>query len=186
VIAYVFWHWRNKDVDPPEYERRQRAFHSALKRSPPEGFLTSFSMGLSGASWAADGGPAYEDWYLVSDFSALGALNDGAVSGSRLAPHQEAVTAAQGGTAGLYALRDGAFLPSPAVAVWFSKPPGVAYADLLGRLHPLVQEEKCALWIRQMTLGPAREFCLHASRNVSLPLPFEWLPLALRPVWPQE
>ena len=46
--------------------------------------------------------PAYEDWYLVTDFDALGNLNDAAVAGAHAAPHNDVATRAGGGTGGLY------------------------------------------------------------------------------------
>ena len=61
------------------------AFHAALGAAPPSGVLGSFSVSLSHAPWAAGGGDAYEDWYLVQDFSALGLLNEAAVTASRAA-----------------------------------------------------------------------------------------------------
>lgn len=40
------------------------------------------------------------------------------------------------------------------------------------------------LWGRQMTLGPAPEFCLHSGRPVRLPAPLAGAALGCRPVWP--
>lgn len=168
-----------------EYEKRQRDFHAALKASSPAGFIGSFSVSLSGAPWAAAGGEAYEDWYLVEDFGALGALNEGVVSGGRSGPHGAAAAAALGGTAGLYSLRLGTVLPVPQKALWLSKPAGMAYTELLGYLAPIVEREGGALWMRQMTLGPAREFCLQCPKHISLPSTFQALSISLRPVWPR-
>jgi hypothetical protein len=47
-----------------------------------------------------------------------------------------------------------------------------------------VRTEGAALWGRQMTLGPALEFCLHASRPVALPAPLVAVALHCRTVWP--
>jgi hypothetical protein len=184
MIAYVFWHWRKPDVAAAVYEKRQRDFHGALSSSTPAGFITSFSISLAGAPWANNGGETYEDWYLVDDFAALGALNQGAVSGSRAAPHDAAASVAGGGVAGIYALRSATKPTAPGQALWFTKPAGTTYAELLDRLAPVVEREGGALWMRQMTLGPAREFCIHGSKLISLPSPFEALTLQLRSVWP--
>ncbi|MGA2615429.1 MAG: hypothetical protein ABSG38_18480 [Spirochaetia bacterium] len=62
----------------------------------------------------------------------------------------------------------------------------MAYTELLGYLAPIVEREGGALWMRQMTLGPAREFCLHCPKLVSPPASLEVLALSLRPVWPQR
>jgi hypothetical protein len=50
-------------------------------------------------------------------------------------------------------------------------------------LEPLVRAEGAALWGRQMTLGPALEFCLHASRPLTLPPPLVPVGFPCRTVW---
>src|SRR5262245_52886820 len=102
LLAYVFWHWRRPTVTQSAYEAAQRRFHQALAAAPPEGFERSFSLALRGARWAAGGGEAYEDWYLVSGSAGLDPLNAAAISASRQAPHDAAAALAAGGTAGLY------------------------------------------------------------------------------------
>jgi hypothetical protein len=75
LLAYMFWHWKQAEITAKDYETRQRTFHAALAAEPLSGFLESFSISLSHAPRAAGGGDAYEDWYLVQDFGALGLLN---------------------------------------------------------------------------------------------------------------
>ena len=96
VLAYVFWHWKRAEITATDYEHRQRAFHAALAVAPPPGLLGSFSVSFSHAPWASGDGEAYEDWYLVRDFGALGLLNEAAVSASR-APLHEAAAAVSAG-----------------------------------------------------------------------------------------
>jgi hypothetical protein len=183
LLAYVFSHWKRADVETSDYENRQRAFHAALAAAPSAGFVESFSVGMSGAPWAASP-EAYEDWYLVEDFTALGLLNEAAVSGSRAHPHDLAAAVAAGGVAGVYGLKLGAALRPPLVAHWFGKPDGMAYRDLVATLAPEVDRVQGALWMRQMTLGPAREFCLHASEPVSMLAGLGALVIPVRPIWP--
>jgi len=183
LLAYVFWHWKQAEITAKEYENRQRAFHAALAAAPSAGFLESFSMRLSHAPWAAGGGDAYEDWYLVQDFRALGLLNEAAVSASRAAPHDGAAAVAAGGAGGLYSLQHGATLRQPQVAHWFGKPEGMPYRDLFAQLAPVVEQVQGALWMRQMVLGPAHEFCLHAAAPVSMPAVFSALVIPLRQAW---
>jgi hypothetical protein len=185
LLAYVFWHWKQAEVDAREYEARQRDFHAALASAPSSGFLRSFSGALAQAPWAAGSGEAYEDWYLLDDFNALGLLNEAAVSASRAAPHDAAAAIAASGAAGLYRLRLGAALQKPQVDHWFGKPDGMQYGELFSQLGPLVDRVDGALWMRQMVLGPAREFCLHTTSPVSLPAAFSVLVIPLRQVWPQ-
>ena len=186
MLAYVFWHWRKLTATAADYEARQRAFHAALAAEPPRGFLGSFSVGLSGAPWAAEGGDAYGDWYFVEDFAVLGALNQAAVTGSRAAAHQAAAEVAGGGTAGVYGLRLGTALRPPRYAQWLSKPAGMPYQELFKELAPVVEKAGGALWMRQMTLGPAREFSLHSSSPAAVPARFSPLSVHIRPVWPES
>ena len=184
MLAYVFWHWRRPEVPAAAYEALQREFHAALEAAPPAGFIGSRSVAIAGAPWAAGGGEAYEDWYLVDDSAALDPLNAAAVSASRQGPHDAAAAAADGGTAGLYRLRLGEAGDSPGAAAWFAKPAGMSYAALFATLGPLVHAEGAALWGRQLTLGPTPEFCLHTRRLVTLPAPLVALTLACRPIRP--
>jgi hypothetical protein len=87
MLAYVFWHWRRPDVPAAAYEALQRRFHAALEVAPPAGFIGSRSVAIAGAPWAAGGGEAYEDWYLVDGWAGLDPLNAAAVSASRQGPH---------------------------------------------------------------------------------------------------
>jgi len=184
VLAYVFWHWKRAEISSNDYANRQRAFHAALAAAPSPGLRGSFSVSLSGAPWAAAGAEAYEDWYLVDDFGALGPLNEAAVSATRAAPHDAAATVAAGGSGGLYGLRHGTLSREPRYAHWFGKPDGMSYGELFAQLTPVVEQTDGALWMRQMVLGPAREFCLHAGAPVVLPGRFDVLVLSLRPAWP--
>src|SRR5215813_14549046 len=88
--------------------------------------------------------------------------------------------AASAGAGGVYGLRRGATLCQPRYAHWFGKPEGMGYGELFAQLAPVVDQVHGALWMRQMVLGPAREFCLHAAAPVSLPAVFSVLVLALR------
>ncbi|MEW5891187.1 MAG: hypothetical protein AB1768_19605 [Pseudomonadota bacterium] len=167
-----------------DYEERQRGFHAALGASPSPGFFGSFSFGVSNPPWAASS-EAYEDWYLVQDFGALGLLNEAAVSSSRAHPHDMAASVAAGGAAGLYALRLGTALPRPQYAHWFGKPEGMSYRELFAHVAHVVDRVEGALWMRQMVLGPAREFCLHAALPVSMLADLRALVIPLRQTWPE-
>jgi hypothetical protein len=183
LLAYVFWHWPRNGVSPDEYELLQRRFHTALREGPPVGFLGSRSHAIAEVPWI-DRGPAYEDWYLLENASALDPLNEAAITASRRIPHDAAAAAAAGGTAGLYRRRlGGKDRAAPVVAAWFSKPNGMSYADLDGALEPLLSRGD-VLWCRQMVLGPTPEFCLQSPVPVTLPAIFAPLVVPLRGVWP--
>lgn len=183
ALAYVFWHWRRAEVSVASYVELQRRFHAALAAAPPNGFLGSHSAAVREVSWAAAGGDAYEDWYLVDGTAALDPLNQAAVTASRQAPHDAAASAAQGGTAGLYRLRLGS-VGVHRSAAWFAKPDGMSYDELYAALELPVLPAGGALWGRQMVLGPAPEFCLHTPEPVPLPAPLIAQVVARSPIWP--
>lgn len=182
MLAYVFWHWPRPGTPAEVYEERQRAFHGALKGSPPAGYHGSFSAAVHGAPWMP--GPGYEDWYFVDDFAALGALNDAAVTAARSAPHDAAAALAAGGTAALYGLRAGSLPRDARVAQWFAKPQTMSYAELYALTEPLVRAAGATLWLRQMVLGPSPEFCIQGTRTVALDERFATVELDLARVWP--
>lgn len=184
MLAYVFWHWKRADIPVADYEERLAQFHLALRASPSPGLTGSACLAITGAPWANDGRDAYEDWYLLGSSADLDPLNDAAVSAARQWPHDQAASAAAGGTAGLYRLRAGTASSSPRQAWWFAKPDGWSYSLLHERLRSLT-DAGAGLWGRQMTLGPAREFCLHTSGPVQLPVGLDATCLDLRAVFPR-
>jgi hypothetical protein len=183
TLAYLFWHWPRPGVAAAEYERSQRGFHAALAGAPPAGFARSLSLAIAETPWTASGSDAYEDWYLVDGFGALGALNDAAVTASRRRSHDAAAALAQGGAGGVYRLRLGEALPDPRWAFWLDKPAGMAYDEFWRLLEPAVAGG-AAVWMRQMVLGPAREICLQAEREMEVAAELTPLRLRLRRVWP--
>ena len=181
--AYVFWHWKRNDIPSSDYESRLSQFHQALGSAPSVGFAGSWAAALENAPWANRGGVAYEDWYWIDDSAALDPLNDAAVSASRKAPHDQAAIAAEDGAAGLYRLRAGKPLIAPRFALWFAKPNGWSYKQLDDAITPHIVGD-AALWARQMALGPAREFCLHANEPVKLLAGIDAQSIPLRTVFP--
>jgi hypothetical protein len=161
-------------------------FHRSLQTNPSAGFSHSFSVAIGQPPWLPASQDAYEDWYLVRDSAALDPLNDAAIAGARQPAHDEAAVAAAGGTAGLYRLRLGTSGEPPSVAYWFAKPPGTSYHELYESLRPIVRNSGGALWGRQMTLGPAPEFCLHARGDCALPVGWSTVVVPLRLVWPLD
>ena len=159
MLSYFFWHW---PAGARDYERNLIAFHRALAANPPAGYLGSAICRLPGAPWLPEAG-GYEDRYFLTDFAALGALNEAAISGSRRAPHDVVASQAAGGAGGVYQLRAGAgsgrFRP---FRTWVAKPAGTSYSDLDEILRPLIRGGALA-WQRQLTLGPTPEFCIETT-----------------------
>jgi hypothetical protein len=184
-LAYVFWHWKGEAIDASAYEQRARDFHASLAARPPEGFVRSACFAIAGAAWIPGGGAAYEDWYRIDSSAALDSLERAAVAPPHQTPHDAIAGQVAGGTAGLYRLRRGSPLDGEARhAHWFRKPPGMTYESLYRLLDPLVEVNGAAIWGRQMVLGPAPEFCLHAREAAVLSAPLEGAAIPLSRVWP--
>lgn len=170
MLAYIFWHWPQANVDRDLYRTHLIEFHQTLQRNRPSGFHYSTVFQISKVPWIKTSGSAYEDWYLVEGSAALDPLNDGAISGACEEPHNRVAREAADGTAGLYRLRDGTLdLGDARRATWLSKPAGMSYGKFYESTHPIIKDHGAALWGRQMTLGPTTEFCLMSSLPINLP-----------------
>lgn len=182
MLAYVFWHWPQASVDRDAYVEHLIAFQETLAANKPAGFRESAVYRIRGASWLNTQGEAYEEWYLLDDSAAMDPLNDGAVSGACLEPHNRVAREAADGTGGLYRFRVGnENLSQSRFATWLSKPAGVSYSDFYAGLESITSQPGVGLWGRQMTLGPTTEFCLHSETPLDLPDQS----IALELIWPK-
>ena len=164
MLAYVFWH-RSGGDEVAAYEARLTAFHAALGEHPPPGFLGSAALRVQEAPWLPGDGPAYEDWYAVEGWAALGALNEAAVRGARAQPHDAVAARAREGAGGIYGLVDGPPELGAARTSWLAKPAG---ADRDAFQAQLAGPGR-SLWVRQMVLGPAPEYAVRSGAPVALP-----------------
>src|SRR5262249_31107707 len=108
----------------------------------------------------------YLDWYLVDDFTALGALNEAAVSGTRQPSHDAVAALARAGTGGVARLLGGEpVVPGAPVVTMLDKPGGTSHAAFVAPLAPALARSpaRASAWMRQMTLGPGREFIVLAD-----------------------
>ena len=167
MLAYVFWHWPQPQIELGSYVDHLAEFHRTLAANKPDGFRESVVFRISNANWLNTDGEAYEEWYLLDDSAAMDRLNEAAVTGVCEEPHNRVARQAADGTGGLYRLRAGAEeLAQARYAVWLSKPNGVSYKDFYASLESLTSQPGVALWGRQMTLGPTTEFCIHSSTEI--------------------
>jgi hypothetical protein len=144
MLAYVFWHRPGSKVDRSEYEEAEREFHAALGSESACFRLDQLPF---------DDGHGYEDWYLVDDWAALGALKDSAVDPVRKAAHDRAASRESIGWGGLYMLvRGPAAIPEG--TEWYQKPRRVPVDTFLADLP------ETTIWRRQLVLGPAPEICV--------------------------
>jgi hypothetical protein len=176
MLAYLFWHEPRPEIDSDRYVALLQAFHRALAAAPPPSFVRSWSVRLDEAPW--NGGPAFEDWYLVEDWAALGTLNEAAVRAPREDAHDAIAGLATNGAGGLYLLQHGALDGPPPWAGWVVKPQGEPYETFEPQLRAAVDAAGGgAVLRRQMVLGPAPEYALLAAREPALP----WPAHAIRP-----
>lgn len=184
MLAYVFWHWPNPDVDQQLYRQRLLNFHKVLAENSPAGFARSIVFQTEKAPWLKTAGAAFEEWYLLQDSTALDKLNEAAVTGACEEPHRLVAKDAAGGVAGLYRLRTGqGKLSDSRFATWFAKPKGTRYADLYSTLGPLSSQDGIALWYRQMTLGPTEEFSIYSQTAIDLPSGISCDTVTLDNIW---
>ena len=185
MLAYVFWHWPQVDIDRDAYEDHLREFQQTLAANKSAGFQESVVFRIRGASWLNTGDEAYEEWYLLDDSCAMDGLNEAAVSGACEEPHNRVAREAADGTGGLYRMREGVEnLTDAKIAVWLSKPAGVLYKNFYADLRSLTSQKGVALWGRQMTLGPTTEFCIHSQSPIELPPGYSGHSIALERVYP--
>ncbi|HEY3993237.1 MAG TPA: hypothetical protein VGM01_10200 [Ktedonobacteraceae bacterium] len=169
MLAYVFWHQRMSTVAKEEYQERLVAFHRILQERQSQGFVGSIVLEIAQLPWINEGSEVYEDWYIVENSAALDPLDEAAVTGICREPHNQVARLAGNGTGGLYRLKGGTSdfsrLAEVRFATWFNKPDGMSYNQLYELLHQRPNEQQDILWQRQMTMGPALEFCLHDTQK---------------------
>jgi hypothetical protein len=173
LLGYVFWHWPLPSASTASYEAKLRSFQRALTSDRPTGLVEALSYRMDRLPWEKKRRRGYEDWYLVEDFSSLGVINQAAVANGAAVPHDSIAKWAAGGTGGLYR-RIGGELPLPRTrfVVWFQKPEGFTYRSLQRLIDKSVSRYQVDVWQRQMTLGPAPEFCIHSEEKLRFPADF--------------
>ena len=169
-LGYVFWHWPRPGITQRRYERKLVAFQDSLKANGPEGLVDVLSFRVQGLPWANARSRSWEDWYVVRDFAAMGALNDAAVSDANREAHDEVASQASGGAGALYKMRHGNLVLADArFETWIRKPAKTTYQAFLERLSRAVADRRTDLLQRQMVLGPAHEFCIHSETPFDIP-----------------
>jgi hypothetical protein len=171
VLAYLSWHRAAPQVEQDAYEQALERFHRSLAHRPPSGFRGSAAFRLGELPWraaqewdSADGGAAYEDWYLLDDWGAVGVLEEAAVSRGHLTAHHKVASLAGVATGSLYRLLEGPpRLCGTGAAVWVTRAPGHENPSLSALLGDGMDPADGGLWRRCLGLGPAPEYCLLAT-----------------------
>ena len=169
MLAYICWHRPASAVGEPAYEQALERFHRSLAHRPPSGFVGSAVFRVAQLPWlASNAGHAtvlggYEDWYLLDSWSAVGVLEEAAVSRGHIGAHDAVASRSELSSGAIYRLSEGhARLDGVCLSVWVT--PGSGHesptiADLLG---DGMDRTSAGLWRRCIGLGPAPEYCLLA------------------------
>ncbi|HXA55411.1 MAG TPA: hypothetical protein VNV37_11120 [Solirubrobacteraceae bacterium] len=162
MLAYLLWHRPADVIERDAYEHASKRFHLSLRHSPPAGFRGSTVLRLAECPWLASPHEAtYEDWYLLDDFTALGVLNEAAVTHGHSGAHDSVARRFGSGAGGLYGLMEGHADPADVPrAVWISRLPGQPRGALAQLLGDGMDPAHASLWRRALVLGPAPEYCL--------------------------
>jgi hypothetical protein len=169
VLAYIAWHRPAREVDISSYEQAIAHFHSSLAHSPPSGFAGSAAFRAAELPWSAAGASTqpfggYEDWYLLDSWSAVGVLEEAAVSHGHLNAHEAVASKADLSTGAIYRLSEGhARLGDARVSVWVTRAQGHEHPSIEALLGDGMDPATAGLWRRCIGLGPAPEYCLLAT-----------------------
>ena len=167
MLAYLLWHRPADGAERDAYEGACARFHRSLRHAPPAGFRGSAVLRLAECPWLAPAQEgAYEDWYLLDDFTALGALNEAAVAHGHRSAHDDVARRFGKGAGGLYGLLEGrANLADTPRSVWVSRPPRQPRGELAQLLGDGMDPAHASLWRRALVFGPAPEYCLLAPES---------------------
>jgi hypothetical protein len=169
VLAYLFWHRPADGIERAEYEQALARFHRSLAYRPPSGLLRSCAVRVSELPWQAPAEapqPAYEDWYVVEDWAAIGVLEEAAVSRGHLTAHETIAKRSALLAGAVYRLLEGSAEPKLAAqATWISTAPlpGRERPSLQSLLADGIDPRSDGLWQRCLVLGPAPEYCVLAQ-----------------------
>jgi hypothetical protein len=170
VLAYLFWHSPAPGVDGAAYEQELERFHRSLAHRPPSGLRGSAIFRLHDRPWATDEGghesfsPAYEDWYVLESWSAVGVLEEAAVAQGHVSAHDGVARLAGPGAGSIYRLGEGsAEIADARLAVWVQTARGHSSPTVADLLGDGMDGSAAGLWQRCLVLGPAPEYCLLAA-----------------------
>jgi hypothetical protein len=184
VLAYVFWHRPAAGAEQAAYEHALQRFHRSLAHRPPSGYRGSAAARVARLPWlkplpGAEHAPAYEDWYLLDDWSSVGVLEEAAVSRGHTTAHDAAAARAGAGAGAIYRLVEGCPRLDAAHAVWVAHEPGREPPSLGALLGDGIDPTRDGLWRRCLVLGPGPEHCVLAAEPppgvASSRLPAGWI-----------
>ena len=170
MLAYIAWHRPAPEIDLAVYEHAVERFHASLAHRPPSGFIGSVAFRAADVPWLApaegssERAGGYEDWYLADSWSAIGVLEEAAVSRGHLTAHDAVASRTEVSTGAIYRLSEGhARLKEARVSVWVARGREHDHPSLEALLGDGMDQSTAGLWRRCIGLGPAPEYCLLAT-----------------------
>ena len=171
VLAYVSWHRPAAGVDRDAYEQAIEGFHRSLAHRVPSGCRGSTAFRAATLPWlgsseeqAPEGDGGYEDWYLLDSWTAVGVLEEAAISRGHISAHDVAARLAGIATSSIYRLSEGhPDLAHTCLGVWVARAPGHASPTIGDLLGDGMDRQSAGLWRRCLGLGVAPEYCLLAA-----------------------
>src|ERR1700722_73183 len=146
MLAYLSWHRPAPEIETAAYEQALSHWHRSLAHRPPSGFRGSVAYRASELPWLGGGG-GYEDWYLLDGWSALGVIEEAAISRGHLGPHDDIAALSGVATSAVYRLAEGhPALASAQVAVWVSRARGHERPSLGSLLGDGMDRLDAGLW----------------------------------------
>jgi hypothetical protein len=172
MLAYIFWHRPNANVEAARYEAGLIRFQQALARRPPPGFLGATSFAIEPVPWLSDHA-GYEDWYLLEASWALDPLSAFAIAGAMRPSHDDVAAQMEEGHGGLYAHAGGeAVTAAQSTITWLTRPRGIQWQPPVEAMRSKFREAN--VWRRQMVLGAATEFAVETPGDTAIEMPAGW------------
>ncbi len=172
MLAYIFWHRPQPQVDRRRYEDAIVRFQRDLSRQQPPGFIAARSFRIEPVPWLG-GEPGYEDWCLLDGSWAMDPLNSFAVSLAMQQSHDGVAALMDQGAGGLYAHAGGeAVSAEESTVYWLTRPRGIQWQAALEPLRARCPQAN--VWRRQMVLGPAAEFAVETPGEIAIEAPPGW------------
>lgn len=180
MLAVVFWHRRKNQNPRDQYVNALMDFHKGLKAIKPKLFRFSATFETPGVPWLSSDTETYEDWYIMSKFAGMDALDEAI---QNVEPHRHLMKMVGGVKGGFFGLTDGQpKLAQLLQATWYTNTREYPEDEVIKRMGPQTKKADYSLWARAMGAGPVPN-CLLSAGPVTLPTSFSSLSQTRKLIW---